>query len=76
MYYLIGIKHPFSEAIDILDKNTSYDVLAQIQKIANIALTSDDPYPLKYKQFRIVDSIDNFKRECTEAELGILEPSY
>ena len=76
MYYLIGIKHPFSEDVDIIDQDESYTVLARIQKAANTALTSDDPYPLKYKRFRIVDSIDNFKRECTEAELGILEPTY
>lgn len=77
MYYLIGVKHHLSEDnFDILEQDSSYDVLARIQKVANIALTSDDPYPLKYKKFRVVDSIDNFKREYTEAELGILEPMY
>lgn len=42
MYYLIGIKHPFSGDVDILDKDPSYDVLARIKRVADMALKSDD----------------------------------
>lgn len=57
MYFLIGIKHPFSEDVDIIDQDESYTVLARIQKAANTALTSDDPYVMKYKRFEIQKDI-------------------
>ena len=69
MYYLIGIKHSWSKDVDVLEQDSSYDVLARIQKVANIALTSDDPYPLEYKQFKIVDSLDNFNCCWLQQEL-------
>lgn len=55
MYYLIGITSPFCKDVDVIDQDQSYDVLARIKRVADMALESDDPYPLKYKQFKIVD---------------------
>jgi hypothetical protein len=66
MYFLIGIKNLFSGSMDVLDQDPSYDVLVRIKRVADMALKSDDPYVMKYKQFRIVDSIDNFKCEYTK----------
>jgi hypothetical protein len=57
MYFLIGIKSPFSNAIDVLDQDSSYDVLARIKRVADMALQSDDPYVMKYKRFEIRENV-------------------
>lgn len=57
MYFLIGIKHSFSEDVDIIDQDPSYDVLARIKRVADMALKSDDPYVMKYKRFEIRKNI-------------------
>jgi len=53
MYFLIGIKSLFSDSIDVLDQDPSYDVLARIKRVADMTLKSDDPYVMKYKRLEI-----------------------